>query len=333
MDNLLLTIAIPTYNRGSLLKDALRTAITQVRSCKGEVELYVSDNASDDDTQAIVEEFLQDNSDILRYHRHPKNIGSERNYAFAVAQAQSTYVCLLGDDDILFPSYVDEVLRLLRNHPDLAVLYYNVMTVNYSLNNPYLRDKRISSLTPVVYKSGKELIYNHLEVPSLLSSTVFYREAFLYELERMEEGQYPGYDWFATLYRSCLNKKCIFYSYPLVLQRVPNETEWTRFAPLYTIYGFGRLFKELDAEIPGLYNRWIEQCKGEKKSTMDFILKIVNQNQDFYKEKYEMMKPYMYSPHYAKLFYQHIHHSATWVEFVNEPIRFILRRIRRVIHL
>ena len=78
MDNLLLTIAIPTYNRGTLLKDALRTAIPQVRAFKDEVSIFVSDNASDDNTQTIVAEFLQDNRDILTYHRHKKNIGSEK---------------------------------------------------------------------------------------------------------------------------------------------------------------------------------------------------------------------------------------------------------------
>lgn len=329
----LLTIAIPTYNRGTLLKDALRTAIPQVRFFKDEVSIFVSDNASDDNTQTIVEEFLQDNSDILTYHRHKKNIGSEKNYAYAVAQSHSKYVCLLGDDDILFPCYVAEILRLLRSHPDVAVLYYNVMTVNYSLNNPFLRDKHIESLTPIVYETGKELIYNHLEIPSLLSSTVFNRESFLQESNQMEEGRYPGYDWLSVLYHSCLYKKCIFYSYPLVLQRVPNETEWIRYAPWYTIYGFGRLFKELDSEIPGLFNRWTKHCSNGKKDTMDSMLKIVNKNQDFYKEKYEQMKPYMYSPQYVKLFYLNINHSETWVEFLSSPIRFILRRIRRAMHL
>ena len=51
----LLTICIPTYNRADFLKVMLEALLPQVAKVDTDVEVWVLDNASEDNTEAIVE--------------------------------------------------------------------------------------------------------------------------------------------------------------------------------------------------------------------------------------------------------------------------------------
>ena len=54
----ILSIAIPTFNRSYFLKLNLGQLKNEIKSCPyGTIELLVSDNASEDDTQFTVEYF------------------------------------------------------------------------------------------------------------------------------------------------------------------------------------------------------------------------------------------------------------------------------------
>ena len=109
----LLTIAIPTFNRAGQLGTLLDVLQPQLAH-HPEIELLVSDNASEDATPAILEAAHQ-RFPRLRTHRHPSNIGSDANFAFCFAQAAGHFFWMCGDDDLIVPGAVDEVLTLLRS--------------------------------------------------------------------------------------------------------------------------------------------------------------------------------------------------------------------------
>lgn len=300
--NNLFTIVIPTYNRCQMLEESLQIAIPQVRRFKDDVSLYVSDNASTDDTQAVVAKYLQGNEDIMSYFRQPENIGGQRNFRHAVKAVNSKYVCLIGDDDVLFPNYVKTIVGFLRKNPDVGLINYNVMSASYKLENSFLRENNIRSLNPIVYDSGKQFIYEHLDVPSLISSNVFNREFFLKEMNDIPIGTYPGYDWLAVLYKSILRSRCIFVGFPLLLQRLPLEHRWAIDEPWFYIYGLGKLFKDMDVYIKGISHHWNEHIQANRKSMFNKTLIIVSRNQSVYRKRFEAMRPYMYSKEYENQF-------------------------------
>ncbi len=110
----LLTIAIPTYNRGETLAFCLRGLLPQIAGKS--IELLVSDNASTDNTQSIMEVFCQEHPEIT-YIRNPENIGPDRNFLNCYNYAHGEYVLLLGDDDLLLPDALDEILSALQRKP------------------------------------------------------------------------------------------------------------------------------------------------------------------------------------------------------------------------
>jgi hypothetical protein len=110
----LLTIAIPTYNRSACLSELLAIIAAQDVDSQSEVEVIVSDNASTDDTEAVVAAFAQSSKLRLRYHRHPQNIGANPNFAFCYNLARGRYFWLFSDDDLILPGKVEELLSHLR---------------------------------------------------------------------------------------------------------------------------------------------------------------------------------------------------------------------------
>gem|GEM_PF-3342703 len=115
----LVSVAIPTYNRSTLLQKALQSVLHQDYA---NIEIVIFDNASTDDTQVICQQLASLYSNI-RYFRQSHNRGSVENFKAALAASTGHYFMWLGDDDWLEPNYVSACLNFLRNHPDCVLAY------------------------------------------------------------------------------------------------------------------------------------------------------------------------------------------------------------------
>jgi abequosyltransferase len=107
----LLTIAVPTYNRAANLALLLRMLGPEL-AAHPEVELLVSDNASPDDTESVMRQFLRDGL-RCRYLRNAENIGADPNFLQCYQQASGKYLWIFGDDDVIFPGALGHVMRFL----------------------------------------------------------------------------------------------------------------------------------------------------------------------------------------------------------------------------
>lgn len=107
----LLTISIPTYNRSSFLEQNLKQLSKVADGLWDEIELIVSDNASTDNTQDVVEKAILRGVPV-KYVRNTENIGSDLNIAQAFNLATGKYVVIMGDDDL----FVEGALSILLDH-------------------------------------------------------------------------------------------------------------------------------------------------------------------------------------------------------------------------
>ena len=121
LSNPLLTIAIPTYNRSADLA-ALLTELAPQLAAHPEVDLFISDNCSPDDTEAAVQGFIASGLPV-RYVRQAENIGSDRNFVTCFESARGTFFWLCGDDDIILPGTLDRVVEQLGSGQPLDLLY------------------------------------------------------------------------------------------------------------------------------------------------------------------------------------------------------------------
>ncbi|MDD4929265.1 MAG: glycosyltransferase family 2 protein [Gallionella sp.] len=133
----LLTIAIPTYNRANFLDLCLKRIGEEVDSLSADqcklVKLYVSNNASTDNTTEIISRYKLKAAGEFEVVNNPENIGGERNVAQCYTAATTPYVWVLGDDDLVLPNKLCRVLDSLIRQ-DIDILYVN----GYSYSDDYL---------------------------------------------------------------------------------------------------------------------------------------------------------------------------------------------------
>ena len=110
---LLLTISIPTYNRAHYLEGLLATLWEQLQG-ESRVELVVSDNASVDNTGAVVAAF-QSRGLAIRYTRNETNLGADRNILQCYLLAAGKYAWVFSDDDLILPGTIQRLLHVLSS--------------------------------------------------------------------------------------------------------------------------------------------------------------------------------------------------------------------------
>jgi len=129
-----LTVSIPTYNRSDYLSDNLSCLLKQIKTLPESVNIVISDNASTDSTEEMVLNLISAGAPIIYYRNH-ENIGMDRNADLAIKRSTGQYVLLLGDDDILEPYALEEILCCLTKHPNLGMIYMNFRIYDSNLEN------------------------------------------------------------------------------------------------------------------------------------------------------------------------------------------------------
>jgi glycosyltransferase involved in cell wall biosynthesis len=103
-------------------------------SLQNEVEILVSDNGSEDDTQALIEERAA-RYPYVRYVRNERNMGVKFNVLQVLRLAEGQYSMMLGDDDRLVEDSLLAITRKLRDNPALPALFVQHAGHNYAFQD------------------------------------------------------------------------------------------------------------------------------------------------------------------------------------------------------
>ena len=115
--NAKVTIGIPTYNRAESLRETIASVLAQTY---GGFRVLVSDNASEDRTFAVVKEF---DDPRITYDRSASNIGMIGNFNRLIDLAETEFLMILPDDDLLYPHYLQEAVDVFEHHPTVGVVH------------------------------------------------------------------------------------------------------------------------------------------------------------------------------------------------------------------
>lgn len=115
----LLTIAIPTYNRAEILEKI----INQLGKEKERSFLIlISDDNSSDNTEAIVKKY-QEHLPNLIYHKNETNLGYSGNVCKLYELASTRYIWFLCDDDTVLPGAVTKILQAIEKYKPTIALF------------------------------------------------------------------------------------------------------------------------------------------------------------------------------------------------------------------
>jgi len=126
---LLLTIAIPTYNRAGLLEQRLRELLPQAREG---VEILVCDDGSTDETLRVCEMYRAQG---IRICAAVANMGLSMNMLRAFQEARGEWLWTLGDDDAVRDDGVATALGLIEKHGDAAVIVTRSETLHFDADH------------------------------------------------------------------------------------------------------------------------------------------------------------------------------------------------------
>jgi hypothetical protein len=154
----LLRIVVPTFNRKEKLNlqlDFLKSEIEQDNSILIDVEFYVYDNSSNDNTRNLLENFSCKNT-WLNFQINQKNIGLVGNINKLNLESTAMFTWAIGDDDNLEKGIIIEVVNILKKHNDINWLFINHDAFDTKTLSIELKSAFINS--GGYYDNGKEVI-------------------------------------------------------------------------------------------------------------------------------------------------------------------------------
>lgn len=118
MNEIILSVLIPTYNRYKYLKDCLKASLSLKSD---EYELIVQDNT--ENNEEILAFINQLNDRRIKYYHVKEHLCVSDNCDLAMSHAGGEYICMIGDDDTICENIIDAAKFCKKNNID-AVNYF-----------------------------------------------------------------------------------------------------------------------------------------------------------------------------------------------------------------
>jgi glycosyltransferase involved in cell wall biosynthesis len=117
---------MPTYRRAHLIGESIGSLLRQRFA---DFELLVQDDASPDDTGAVVAGL---HDPRIRYTRNPVNLGMPGNLNAGIRRTRGIHVLVCHDHDLYAPELVGEMVALLEASPAIAYVHSAVQVIDQS---------------------------------------------------------------------------------------------------------------------------------------------------------------------------------------------------------
>jgi glycosyltransferase involved in cell wall biosynthesis len=110
----LITIALPVYKRTDFVRSALDSAVKQTQECS---ILLIDNNSPHDDFKKIVDSYENAN---IKYIKTKETVPQDENFNNCFRYADTPWVSILHDDDMLHCQYVEFSAKILKQYGEKA---------------------------------------------------------------------------------------------------------------------------------------------------------------------------------------------------------------------
>ena len=172
MQQPLVSIVIPTFNRGHLISETLDSILAQTYI---NWECIVVDDGSEDDTSVVLYNYVNKDNRI-QYHHRPKKYSSggngARNYGLDLAKGE--YIIFFDSDDLMLAEHIETKLTsILTSNSDYVIAKTKYFNTNISLEGYYSFDKYEITLENYIFEKINWLTYDTLIVSELAKKLSF----------------------------------------------------------------------------------------------------------------------------------------------------------------
>ena len=114
----LVSICIPTYNKGEYIKQTLDSLVNQSYE---KIEIIVYDNNSTDNTRSIINDYSS--SRRMFYYKNQTNIGCYNNCNKCIKKARGEFIAIYHSDDIYDKDIVKKEVNILESSPYIGAVF------------------------------------------------------------------------------------------------------------------------------------------------------------------------------------------------------------------
>jgi glycosyltransferase involved in cell wall biosynthesis len=168
-ETLSVAVCIGTYNQAQYLRACIESALAQTYPIQ---EIWVSDDASTDNTPEVLEEICKLHPEV-RYYRQPINLGLPAHLSWLLSQPSTDLIVRLDSDDFMEPDYVAVLTRLMDEYPEAGYAHCDVNEVD--IKGKVRRVRRLARANP--YEPPEETLKRSASGYRAAANCILYRAA------------------------------------------------------------------------------------------------------------------------------------------------------------
>lgn len=213
-----------TYNGARFLHEQLDSIVTQTWS---PIELCVSDDASSDQTRAILAHYAHKHS-WIRVAYHDKNVGYQKNFERAVRMCLGDYVALSDQDDVWKTNKIERLVEALGSG---ELITSNALIVDAALSSKGKTVEDHYRIQERGHTVAELMVHNRYPGCMMLLRTQFLRSALPFP------SRFPHDAWLAALATA---RGTLRYTGELLTCYRQHDTNTAGATPARSIPFFGR---------------------------------------------------------------------------------------------
>ena len=273
------SVVIPSYNRASLLKEAIDSVLSQDFD---DFELIVIDDGSTDDTPGLLQSYP--NICVVRQDR--RGVSAARNAG--IRRASGRFLAFLDSDDLWLPGKLSAQIAFFKTHPKAVICQTQEIWIRSGVRvNPKRRHRKYSGM----------IFDRSVELCLVSPSAVMLERGLLDEVGWFDESlpACEDYDfWLRIAWRFPIH----LISTPLVIKRGGHADQLSRAAGLdrFRIYALKKVLEnppegaltreQRRAAVEALSNKCVVYARGcLKRGRVDEARHYLRLNAKFTKEK------------------------------------------------
>lgn len=157
------SIVLPTYNRGYIIKESISSVLNQTYS---DFELIIVDDGSTDDTEDIINSI---DDKRIKYIKLEQNSGVSNARNIGIEHSSYNYIAFQDSDDKWLPTKLEKQVKLLKQSSSNVGFVYHA--IKYDFDNGYyliIPDEKIKVEKKVKNIYAQMLYDNLIGAPTLL---------------------------------------------------------------------------------------------------------------------------------------------------------------------
>lgn len=220
----LVSVLIPTHNRPDYLEIALKSALEQ--SYKN-IEIIISDNGDDAQSQERITPYLKRNSNITYYRK--SGMTAVENFDKCLELSKGEYINYLMDDDVFHPDKIKRMMDCYITNPNIGLVTSSRQLIDeYGRHLPPLpgTEKMFPIDTIVTGQSlGKLILSNGTNLIGEPTTVLVRRTDIGNALGIFAGRRYVVLSDIATWLSILATRDCIYISEPLSYFRIHSEQD------------------------------------------------------------------------------------------------------------